>query len=122
VVIALVLWPTSNWAVLAVAGGLLAILAVLAPPLAASPSASFYEEPQLESLDCRWHLDGGGHRLRGHQDQGLPRDLVDFELPPKKPSKRSSNPGTPFEALLKNRSMNAPPGARYAEGIFRVAC
>jgi len=33
-VIALVLWPGSNWTVLAVAGVCLAILAVLAPPLA----------------------------------------------------------------------------------------
>src|SRR6266705_3464613 len=33
-VIALVLWPSSNWIVLAIAGALLAILALIAPPLA----------------------------------------------------------------------------------------
>ncbi|HZE27405.1 MAG TPA: APC family permease [Terriglobales bacterium] len=83
VVIALVLWPTSNWAVLAVAGGLLAILAVLAPPLAGFTICFFL----WKNLSWKAWIVGGiwmavGIAFGAIKTRGFRGDLVDFELPP----------------------------------------
>jgi putrescine importer len=82
-VIALVLWPTSNWAVLALAGVLLAILAVLAPPLAGFTICFFL----WKNLSWKAWIVGGiwmvvGIVFGAIKTKGFRGDLVDFELPP----------------------------------------
>jgi len=82
-VIALVLWPGSNWTVLAVAGVCLAILAVLAPPLAGFTICFFL----WKNLSWKAWIVGGiwmvvGIAFGAVKTRGFRGDLVDFELPP----------------------------------------
>jgi len=82
-VIALVLWPTSNWIVLGVAGVLLAVLAVLAPPLAGFTICFFL----WKNLSWKAWVVGGiwmvvGIAFGAIKTRGFRSDLVDFELPP----------------------------------------
>jgi hypothetical protein len=82
-VIALVLWPSSNWVVLAIAGALLAILALIAPPLAGFTICFFL----WKNLSWKAWLVGGiwmvvGIAFGAIKTKGFRGDLVDFELPP----------------------------------------
>jgi amino acid transporter len=82
-VIVLVLLPTSNWVVLAVAGVMLAILAVWAPPLAGFTICFFL----WKNLSWKAWVVGGIWMLAGIafgavKTKGFRGDLVDFELPP----------------------------------------
>src|SRR6266481_2384033 len=82
-VIALVLWPNSNWIVLAIAGALLAILALIAPPLAGFTICFFL----WKNLSWKAWLVGGiwmvvGIAFGAIKTKGFRGDLVDFELPP----------------------------------------
>jgi len=82
-VIALVLWPSSNWIVLAIAGVLLAILALVAPPLAGFTICFFL----WKNLSWKAWLVGGlwmvvGIAFGAIKTKGFRGDLVDFELPP----------------------------------------
>jgi putrescine importer len=82
-VIALVLWPGSNWTVLAVAGACLAILAVLVPPLAGFTICFFL----WKNLSWKAWIVGGiwmvvGIAFGAAKTRGFRGDLVDFELPP----------------------------------------
>ena len=82
-VIALVLWPSSNWIVLAIAGALLAILALVAPPLAGFTICFFL----WKNLSWKAWLVGGlwmvvGIAFGAIKTKGFRGDLVDFELPP----------------------------------------
>jgi len=82
-VIALVLWPSSNWVVLAIAGALLAILALIAPPLAGFTICFFL----WKNLSWKAWLVGGiwmvvGIAFGAIKTKGSRGDLVDFELPP----------------------------------------
>src|SRR5882724_8839580 len=83
IVIALVLWPNSNWIVLAIAGALLAVLAVLAPPLAGFTICFFL----WKNLSWKAWIVGGiwmavGIAFGAIKTRGFRGDLVDFELPP----------------------------------------
>jgi putrescine importer len=83
IVIALVLWPSSNWVVLAIAGVLLALLAVIAPPLAGFTICFFL----WKNLSWKAWLVGGiwmvvGIAFGAVKTRGFRGDLVDFELPP----------------------------------------
>jgi putrescine importer len=82
-VIALVLWPSSNWVVLAIAGALLAVLALIAPPLAGFTICFFL----WKNLSWKAWLVGGiwmvvGIAFGAIKTKGFRGDLVDFELPP----------------------------------------
>jgi amino acid transporter len=82
-VIALVLLPTSNWVVLGVAGVMLAVLAVWAPPLAGFTICFFL----WKNLSWKAWIVGGIWMLAGIlfgaiKTKGFRGDLVDFELPP----------------------------------------
>jgi hypothetical protein len=82
-VIVLVLLPTSNWIVLAVAGAMLAVLAVWAPPLAGFTICFFL----WKNLSWKAWIVGGIWMLVGIafgavKTKGFRGDLVDFELPP----------------------------------------
>jgi amino acid transporter len=82
-VIALVLWPSSNWIVLAIAGVLLAILALIAPPLAGFTICFFL----WKNLSWKAWIVGGiwmvvGIAFGAIKTKGFRGDLVDFELPP----------------------------------------
>ena len=82
-VIALVLLPTSNWVVLAIAGVMLAVLAVWAPPLAGFTICFFL----WKNLSWKAWIVGGIWMLAGIifgaiKTKGFRGDLVDFELPP----------------------------------------
>src|SRR5882724_2185805 len=83
IVIALVLWPNSNWTVLAAAGVALAVLAVLAPPLAGFTICFFL----WKNLSWKAWIVGGiwmavGIAFGAIKTRGFRGDLVDFELPP----------------------------------------
>jgi putrescine importer len=83
IVIALVLWPSSNWVVLAIAGVLLALLALIAPPLAGFTICFFL----WKNLSWKAWLVGGiwmvvGIAFGAVKTRGFRGDLVDFELPP----------------------------------------
>src|SRR5580698_1768238 len=82
-VIALVLWPNSNWTVLAAAGTALAILAVWAPPLAGFTICFFL----WKNLSWKAWIVGGiwmvvGIAFGAWKTQGFRGDLVNFDLPP----------------------------------------
>ena len=82
-VIGLVLWPNSNWIVLAIAGALLAVLALIAPPLAGFTICFFL----WKNLSWKAWLVGGiwmvvGIAFGAIKTKGFRGDLVDFELPP----------------------------------------
>jgi putrescine importer len=82
-VIVLVLLPTSNWIVLAVAAAMLAVLAVWAPPLAGFTICFFL----WKNLSWKAWIVGGIWMLVGIafgavKTKGFRGDLVDFELPP----------------------------------------
>jgi amino acid transporter len=82
-VIVLVLLPTSNWVLLAVAGAMLAVLAVWAPPLAGFTICFFL----WKNLSWKAWIVGGIWMLAGIafgavKTKGFRGDLVDFELPP----------------------------------------
>jgi amino acid transporter len=82
-VIALVLWPTSSWIVLGIAGVVLAILAVWTPPLAGFTICFFL----WKNLSWKAWIVGGIWMLAGIaygaiKTKGFRGDLVDFELPP----------------------------------------
>ncbi len=82
-VIALVLWPGSNWHLLAAAGVALAILAVWAPPLAGFTICFFL----WKNLSWKAWIVGGIWMLAGiafgaWKTNGFRGDLVNFELPP----------------------------------------
>jgi amino acid transporter len=81
-VIALVLWPNSNWTVLAAAGTALAILAVWAPPLAGFTICFFL----WKNLSWKAWIVGGiwmivGIAFGAWKTQGFRGDLVNFDLP-----------------------------------------
>jgi putrescine importer len=82
-VIVLVLLPTSNWVVLAVAAAMLAVLAVWAPPLAGFTICFFL----WKNLSWKAWIVGGiwmfaGIAFGAIKTKGFRGDLVDFELPP----------------------------------------
>jgi amino acid transporter len=82
-VIVLVVWPSSNWIVLAIAGVGLAILAVWTPPLAGFTICFFL----WKNLSWKAWIVGGIWMLAGIafgavKTRGFRGDLVDFELPP----------------------------------------
>ena len=73
-VIALVLLPTSNWIVLAVAGRDAGYPGRVGTAAGRVHHLFFpVEEPELESLDRGRHLDAGRNPFRRDQDEGLPR-------------------------------------------------
>jgi putrescine importer len=81
-VIALVLWASSNWIVLAIAGVLLTVLAILAPPLAGFTICFFL----WKNLSWKAWIVGGIWMVLGIvfgaiKTRGFRGDLVDFELP-----------------------------------------
>jgi putrescine importer len=82
-VIVLVLWPGSNWYLLAVAGACLLILAIMAPPLAGFTVCFFL----WKNLSWKAWVVGGIWMLVGiaagaWKTRGFRSDLVNFELPP----------------------------------------
>jgi len=82
-VIGLVLWPNSNWTVLAAAGTALAVLAVWAPPLAGFTICFFL----WKNLSWKAWIVGGiwmivGIAFGAWKTQGFRGDLVNFDLPP----------------------------------------
>ena len=83
IVIALVLWPTSNWMVLAIAGVGLAILAVWTPPLAGFTICFFL----WKNLSWKAWIVGSiwmavGIAFGAWKTRGFRGDLVNFDLPP----------------------------------------
>jgi amino acid transporter len=82
-VIVLVLWPSSNWYLLALAGACLVILAIMAPPLAGFTICFFL----WKNLSWKAWIVGGIWMLVGiaagaWKTRGFRSDLVNFELPP----------------------------------------
>src|SRR5882672_10182891 len=82
-VIALVLWPGSNWHLLAAAGVALAILAIWTPPLAGFTICFFL----WKNLSWKAWLVGSiwmavGIAFGAWKTQGFRGDLVNFDLPP----------------------------------------
>ena len=82
-VIGLVLWPGSHWALLAVAGAGLAILAIWTPPLAGFTICFFL----WKNLSWKAWIVGGiwmviGIAAGAWKTRGFRGDLVNFELPP----------------------------------------
>ena len=83
VVIALVLWPSADWHLLAAAGVALAILAVWAPPLAGFTICFFL----WKNLSWKAWIVGGiwmavGIAFGAWKTHGFRGDLVNFDLPP----------------------------------------
>ena len=73
-VIVLVLWPGSNWIILAAAGAaLVAVCRLDSTARWIHHLLLSLEKSQLESLDRRRHLDGRRHRLRSMEDKRFPR-------------------------------------------------
>jgi amino acid transporter len=82
IVIALVLWPNSNWMVLATAGAALAVLAVWTPPLAGFTICFFL----WKNLSWKAWIVGGlwmavGIAFGAWKTRGFRGDLVNFDLP-----------------------------------------
>jgi hypothetical protein len=82
-VIALVLWPGSNWTLLAAAGTALAILAIWAPPLAGFTICFFL----WKNLSWKAWIVGSiwmaaGIAFGAWKTHGFRGDLVNFDLPP----------------------------------------
>jgi putrescine importer len=82
-IIGLVLWPTSNWIVLIVAGLGLAGLALVAPPLAGFTICFFL----WKNLSWKAWIVGGLWMLAGvafgaWKTRGFRGNLINFELPP----------------------------------------
>ena len=82
IVIALVLWPNSNWMVLATAGAALAVLAVWTPPLAGFTVCFFL----WKNLSWKAWIVGGlwmavGIAFGAWKTRGFRGDLVNFDLP-----------------------------------------
>lgn len=83
VVIGLVLWPASHWALLAAAGAGLAIIAIWTPPLAGFTICFFL----WKNLSWKAWIVGGiwmvvGIAAGAWKTRGFRGDLVNFELPP----------------------------------------
>jgi putrescine importer len=81
-VIALVLWPGSNWHLLAAAGAALVILAIWAPPLAGFTICFFL----WKNLSWKAWIVGGIWMIAGiafgaWKTHGFRGDLVNFDLP-----------------------------------------
>ena len=82
-VIALVLWPGSNWTLLVAAGVALAVLAVWTPPLAGFTICFFL----WKNLSWKAWIVGGiwmavGIAFGAWKTNGFRGDLVNFDLPP----------------------------------------
>jgi len=82
-VIVLVVWPSSNWIALIVAGIGLAVLALLAPPLAGFTICFFL----WKNLSWKAWIVGGLWMLAGiafgaWRTRGFRGNLINFELPP----------------------------------------
>jgi amino acid transporter len=82
-VIALVLWPNSNWIALTAAGIALAVLALLAPPMAGFTICFFL----WKNLSWKAWIVGGLWMLAGiafgaWKTRGFRGNLINFELPP----------------------------------------
>ena len=83
IVIVLVLWPNSNWMMLAVAGVALLILAIWTPPLAGFTICSFL----WKNLSWKAWVVGSiwmaaGIAFGAWKTKGFRGDLVNFDLPP----------------------------------------
>ena len=82
-IIAMVLWPSSNWTLLAAAGTALAILALWAPPLAGFTICFFL----WKNLSWKAWIAGSiwmavGIAFGAWKTHGFRGDLVNFDLPP----------------------------------------